>query len=349
VTELDPERIAQWTLGLCAIDSTTGLEGHLLPLLVERFRGMGARVRLQPVEGGRSNVLALWGKPRILFSTHLDTVPPFIAPRREGDRLWGRGACDAKGILAAMVEAIRVLLAEGERDIAFLGVIGEETDSLGARVALELKPELAGLEAVINGEPTDNRLAQGQKGSLHLRLRCRGKAAHSGTPEEGVNAAFPLLDWIAAIRRLALPEDPRLGPELWNLGTLRAGRAINIVPDEGEASLFARTVPGTTFLEDVEALRPENGEVEVIFRRAPEYFPVIPGFPAAPVPFGSDAHTLRHLVPDGFIAMTGPGSIRVAHTEEEHLDLAEALAGAVQYRDLARVLLARPLASEYAI
>jgi acetylornithine deacetylase len=349
MTGPDPERIAQWTLGLCAIDSTTGLEGHLLPLLVERFRGMGARVQLQPVEGGRSNVLALWGKPRILFSTHLDTVPPFIAPRREGDRLWGRGTCDAKGILAAMVEAIRVLLAEGERDIAFLGVIGEETDSLGARVALELKADLAGVEAVINGEPTGNRLAQGQKGSLHLRLRCRGKAAHSGTPEEGVNAAFPLLDWIAAIRRLALPEDPRLGPELWNLGTLRAGRAINIVPDEGEASLFARTVPGTTFLEDVEALRPEAGEVEVIFQRAPEYFPVIPGFPAAPVPFGSDAHTLRHLVRDGFIAMTGPGSIRVAHTEEEHLDLAEALAGAVQYRDLARVLLARPLTSDYAI
>jgi acetylornithine deacetylase len=345
----DAERIAQWTLSLCAIDSTTGQEAHLLPLLMERFRAMGARVQLQPVEGGRCNVLALWGNPRIVFSTHLDTVPPYIAPRREGDRLWGRGTCDAKGILATMAEAIRILLHAGTRDIAFLGVVGEETDSLGARLALELEDTLSGVEAVINGEPTGNQLAQGQKGSLHLRLRCRGKAAHSGTPEEGVNAAFPMLDWISAIRGLALPVDPRLGPELWNLGTLRAGQGINIVPDESEAALFARTVPGSSFLEDVLRLRPERGEAEVIFERAPEYFPAVDGFPTAPVPFGSDAHTLRNLAQDRFIAMTGPGSIRVAHTGEEHLDLAEALAGATQYLDLARFLLARPAIPDYAI
>jgi len=349
VTPLDAERIAQWTLGLCAIDSTTGLEGHLLPLLVDRFGLLGARVQLQPVEGGRCNILALWGRPRVLFSTHLDTVPPYIAPRREGDRLWGRGTCDAKGVLATMAEAIRVLLREGSRDIAFLGVVGEETDSLGARLALELKGPLAGVEAVINGEPTGNRLAQGQKGSLHLRLRCQGRAAHSGTPEEGVNAAFPLLDWITAIRALPLPVDPRLGPELWNLGTLRTGRAINIVPDEGEAMLFARTVPGSRFRQEVVRLTPELGQAEVIFERNPEYFPAIDGFPSAPVPFGSDAHTLRKLALDGYVALTGPGSIRVAHTDEEYLDLAEALAGAQQYLDLAKLFLARPVLADYAI
>jgi acetylornithine deacetylase len=349
MSTLDPERIARMTLDLCAIDSTTGLEAQLLPLLLERFQGLGARIQLQPVAGGRSNLLALWGRPRVLFSTHLDTVPPYLPPRREGNVLWGRGTCDAKGILATMTEAIQALLGDGCRDIAFLGVVGEETDSLGARLALELRESLREVEAVINGEPTGNLLATGQKGSLHLRLRCRGKAAHSGTPEEGVNAAFPLLDWISAIRALPLPTDPRLGPELWNLGTLRAGRAINIVPDEGEAELFARTVPGTSFRREVVRLRPDQGEVDVIFERDPEHFPELEGFPMAPVPFGSDAHTLRHLARDRFIVMTGPGSIRVAHTGEERLDLAEALAGAAQYLALARFLLARPMAADYII
>ena len=346
--ELDLETIARMTLDLCAIDSTTGHEARLLPLLRERFQALGAQVRLQPVDGGRSNLLALWDRPRVLFSTHLDTVPPYLPPRREGNVLWGRGTCDAKGILATMAEAIRVLLEGGCRDIAFLGVVGEETDSPGARQALELRELLGPVEAVINGEPTGNRLATGQKGALHLRLRCHGRAAHSGTPEEGVNAAFPLLDWIGAIRALPLPEDPRLGPEVWNLGTLKAGRAINVVPDEGEADLFARTVPGTTFREDVLRLRPDLGEVELVFAREPEYFPEVAGFPTAPVPFGSDAHTLRKLARDHFVVLTGPGSIRVAHTSEEHLDLAEALAGAEQYVALARAFLARPVAGDAA-
>ena len=349
MSTVDSERIAQCTLDLCAVDSTTGQEGHMLPLLLELFTELGAQVQLQPVEGGRSNLLALWGKPRVLFSTHMDTVPPFLPARREGDRLWGRGTCDAKGILATMAEATRALLAGGDRDIAFLAVVGEETDSLGARLALELKARLPEVEAVINGEPTGNHLATGQKGSLHLRLRTRGRAAHSATPEEGVNAAFPLLDWIAAIRELPLPIDPRLGPELWNLGTLRTGRAINVIPDEGEADLFARTVLGTTFRRDVLRLRPEQGEVEVIFERDPEYFPMMQGFPMAQVPFGSDAHALRNLAFNRFIVMTGPGSIRVAHTAEEHLDLADALAGAAQYVALAKVLLARPEPSDYVI
>ncbi len=339
---LDAERIAQWTLKLCAVDSSTGREAELLAPLAGLLQELGARIELQPVADGRSNLLALWGRPRVLFSTHLDTVPPFLPPRREDGRLWGRGTCDAKGILATMAEAIRVLLAEGRRDLGFLGVVGEETDSPGAKAALELKPALGAVEAVVNGEPTGNRLATGQKGAVHLRLRCRGKAAHSGTPEEGVNAAFPLLDWIAAVRALPLAEDPRLGPEVWNLGTLAAGRAINVVPDEGTADLFARTVPGTRFREEVLRLRPDLGEAEVVFEREPVYFPVLEGFPMAPVPFGSDAHTLRNLARDQFVVMTGPGSIRVAHTPEEHLDLAEALAGAAQYVDLARVLLARP-------
>ncbi len=335
----DPERIAQWTKALCQVDSTTGNEARLIPVLTDLFLNLGARLQWQIVEGGRHNLLATWGEPKVLFSTHLDTVPPYIPPHREGSRLHGRGTCDAKGILASMAEAIRLLLAEGRRDIAFLGVVGEETDSLGARLALDLKPSLPNLVAVINGEPTGNLLATGQRGSAHLALRCQGRAAHSGTPEVGVNAAFPMFDWISAIRQLEGRKDPVLGPEVWNLGTLRTGRAINVVPDEAEARIFARTVSGSTFVDDVKRLQPNIGIVEVIFERNPEIFPTLEGFPTAPVPFGSDAHTLRHLVQDGFVVMTGPGSIRVAHTAEEYLDLDEAVAGVDQYRALARRLL----------
>jgi acetylornithine deacetylase len=345
----DPERIAQWTLQLCQVDSTTGHEARMIPTLTGMFRNLGARVLWQSVEGGRCNLLATWGEPRLLFSTHLDTVPPFIPPHREGDRLWGRGTCDAKGILATMMETIRLLLAEGHRDLAFLGVVGEETDSLGARIALDLKPNMPNLLGVINGEPTGNVLATGQRGSVHLCLRCQGKAAHSGTPEEGINAAFPMFDWIENLRRLPPRLDPILGPEVWNLGTLQAGRAINVVPDEAEARLFARTVAGSTFVKDVQRVRPEVGEVDVLFERGPEVFPLLEGFPMAQVPFGSDAPTLRALVRDRFVVMTGPGSIRVAHTEGEFLDLSDAVAGAQQYLALAHYILDRSQGTEYAI
>jgi acetylornithine deacetylase len=345
----DPERIALVTQELCAVDTTTGLENYLIPLLTQRLRSMGARVRLQPVEGGRSNILATWGNPKVLFSTHLDTVPPFIPPRREGGRLWGRGTCDAKGILAIMLEALRVLIADGQGDFGLLGVVGEETDSLGARIALELQSDLPHLRGVINGEPTGNVLATGQRGSAHLCLRCHGKAAHSATPEEGINALFPLCDWLGGLRALPGVTDPVLGPETWNLGTLNGGRAMNIVPDEAEARIFARTVPGSTFVQDVTRLRPGGGVVELLFERAPEVFPAVQGFPMGPVPFGSDAHTLRHLVEDRWVVLTGPGSIRVAHTQDEHLDLTDAIAGARQYLELARLIMDRPMGADYTI
>lgn len=324
---MDDAWLRRWLTDLCAVDTTSGQEDAGLGVVEDLLRSLGADVERQPVAPGRTNVLARWGEPRVLLSTHLDTVPPFIAPRWEGEVLRGRGACDAKGQAVAQLAAIGDLLARGARGLAWLGVVGEETDSAGAQAALALGPSLTGLRALINGEPTENVLATGQRGVVHLRLTCRGRAAHSGTPERGRSATWPLLDWLAALQTLPEASDPELGPELWNLGVLRAGEAPNVVPAHAEAHVLARTLPGSTLVEQVRRLTPGEGAVEVLLDEPPDRFPEVAGFPRAPVPFGSDAPRLRALVPDGTVVLAGPGTITVAHSPDEHLALADLRAG----------------------
>jgi acetylornithine deacetylase len=330
----------QWLKSLCEADSTTGREDSMLPALEAILAGLGARIERQEVAPGRTNVLALWGEPRVLFSTHLDTVPPFIPPRFEGETLFGRGSCDAKGQIVAQLAAIARLRDAGESRLAWLGVVGEEADSTGARAALSYRGRFGGLRALVNGEPTMNRVATGQRGWLHLRLRCRGRAAHSGTPERGHSAAWPLLDWLQELRRLERPEDPELGPEIFNLGSVRAGGALNVVADLAEADLLVRSLPGSDFKSEVARLKPPEGEVEAVHETAPERFPAVEGFDRAAVPFGSDAPRLRSLVPDRTVVLVGPGSIEVAHSPDEHLALADLATGVDLLTRLARRFLA---------
>jgi acetylornithine deacetylase len=326
----------QWLHRLCAVDSTSGREDAMLPLLRELLgEDLGAKLVEQPVHEGGTNLLATWGRPRVLFTTHLDTVPPFIPPRLEADAIHGRGACDAKGQIMAQLEAIRTLLAEGIEGLAWLGVVGEETDSAGAQRALQLAEHLPHLKGLVDGEPTGNQLAAGQRGALHLRLICHGQAAHSGSPELGRSATWPLLAWLEALRREPPAADPDLGPEVWNLGLLRAGESLNTVPAQAEAHLFVRTLPDSTFYNRVKALQPPDAEVEVRLSEPPDRFPRLPGFTYAAMPFGSDAPRLRALVPDGAMALAGPGAIRVAHTDDEHLTFADLSEGVALNRRLA--------------
>ncbi|HXC16016.1 MAG TPA: M20/M25/M40 family metallo-hydrolase [Holophagaceae bacterium] len=336
-TLLSRDWLASRLMDLCASDTTSGLEDLGLPTLRALLAELGAEVTEQSVAPGRTNVLATWPAngdgPRVLFSTHLDTVPPFIAPRREGDRIHGRGTCDAKGQILAQLAAIHALRGEGIEGLAWLGVVGEETDSAGARAALSLPmPEL---RALINGEPTGNKLATGQRGALHLHLACRGVAAHSGSPELGRNAIWELTDWMQRLRAEARPTDPMLGPEVWNLGRMSGGDAPNVVPARAEAEVLARTLPGSDFADRVAALRPEHGDIAVRLSEPPDRYPVLNGFPMAPMPFGSDAPTLRALVPDRTVVLAGPGHITTAHTEDEHLDLDDLEAGIALNRRLA--------------
>jgi acetylornithine deacetylase len=334
-----PADLRRWLtarlMALCAAETTSGAEDVGLPVLRQLLQELGATVVEQPVAEGRTNVLALWGVPRVLFSTHLDTVPPYFLPRIEGEVLIGRGACDAKGQIVAQLAAVKTLLDEGREGLAWLGVVGEETDSAGATAALGLANHLQALKVLINGEPTELKLATGQRGAQHLLLQCEGRAAHSGSPELGHNATWPLLDWLQRLREQPRPVDPHLGRELWNLGLLQAGEAINSVPAKAEAHLLARVVPGSTFLDEVRSLAPPGGSVDLRLDEPADLYPLVPGFELAPMPFGSDAPALRALVPDRTVVLTGPGSITVAHTLDEHLTLIDLEAGMDLNRRLA--------------
>jgi acetylornithine deacetylase len=334
-TENARARLVRWLLALCAQETTSGQEDAGLPNLREILRELGAELLEQPVAEGRTNVLALWGEPRVVFSTHLDTVPPYFPPLLEGEIIHGRGSCDAKGQIVAQLGAIAELLAEGHRDIAWFGVVGEETDSAGAAASLQLSTPFHACKALVIGEPTGLKLATGQRGVQHFVLRSHGKAAHSSTPEDGASALWPLIDWLQQLRERARPTDPDLGAEIWNLGILEGGDAVNKVPDFAMAHVHARVLPGSDLEACIHNLRPPQGEVERRLSEPPDRYPRIPGFEHAPMPFGSDAPQMRALVPDRTVVLAGPGSIRFAHTLEERITIPELEGGVALNKRLA--------------
>jgi acetylornithine deacetylase len=312
---------------LCALDTRSGREAAILPVLVPALEARGARVEVRDLAPGRCNVLATWGEPAVLFSTHLDTVPPQLPVRLEGETLFARGACDAKGQMVAQWMALDRLRDAGRTGFAWLGVAGEETDSLGAQAAFQWQERFQRCRALINGEPTDLKLATGQRGVENLLLSCHGRAAHGGSPELGHSAILDLLEWLEGMRRLPLMRDPELGSEVWNIGTIQGGTAVNIVPDQAQALVNLRSVPGSGFRQALEALRPHLGELRTLLADPACSYPAIPGFDRAPMPFGSDVPQLRGLIPGGMAVLAGPGNIRVAHTDQEQLSLADLRAG----------------------
>ena len=248
------------TRSLVDIDSTTGREDEVGRWLARYLRELRIRVIEQPVSDGRFNVYAqLDTPPAIVFSTHFDCVPPFFPSREERGLLFGRGACDAKGILAAQVTAAERLRAAGETRIALLFVVGEERGSDGARVANQHAPD--GVRFLINGEPTDNRLGAATRGLLRVRLHAKGRAAHSSFPELGDSAIDKLLDALMVIRGVALPDDPLLGRTHYTVGLIEGGVAPNVVSPHASAELLFRTVGEGTRVR--EALRVVEGLVGI--------------------------------------------------------------------------------------
>jgi acetylornithine deacetylase len=321
---------------LIDIDSTTGHEAgigeFLFRYLEEMIHRSGAgAVERMPVEGERFNVFAAWGEPVVVLSTHMDTVPPFIPSSEDGDHLHGRGACDTKGGIAAMLTACEELLAAGRRGFGLLLLVGEETDSLGAQMANRYP---RGSRYLVDGEPTENRLALGSKGYLYLALETEGRAAHSAYPELGDNAIDKLLDVLARLRALPLAADPVLGETTLNLGTLSGGRASNMVADHARAEVTLRTVGETADLRRrlAAAVHAVPGARIAEIRETPAiHLGTLPGFETTIVKYTTD---IPRLGAWGEPFLLGPGSIHVAHTPLERVAKQEIREAVRLYREI---------------
>ena len=321
---------------LIDIPSVSGAEGDVARFLHDDLEKRRFNVELQEVVGDRMNVYArMDGRPRIVFCTHIDTVPPFIESSEDEEFIYGRGSCDAKGILAAMVFAAEELRGKGLRDLGLLFVVGEEVDSVGAEKANTLDSDA---RYVIVGEPTESRMASGHKGGFKFKLSVEGKAAHSAYPHLGDSAIERLLNLLAAVRETDWGHSDVLGPATVNVGTISGGVAANVIPPHAEAEVFVRVVGAVSDVQaKMEALLQGEDRVccEVISRCDAVFCETVPGFEVAPVAFGTDIPALRSF---GKPMLIGPGSIHDAHMSGEKIGKTEARAAVDYYQKLVEQL-----------
>lgn len=328
------------TRSLVDIESVTGRElavgEYLLAILEKLAAGSNGKTERMHVAADRFNVLATWGSPSVVLSTHMDTVPPFFASSEDGEFVRGRGACDAKGIAAAMICAAEQLCAAGTRDFGLLFVVGEEKDSLGALTAAR---HSRGAKFLINGEPTENKLALGSKGALRYVVTARGRLAHSAYPELGDSAIERLLDALEAVRRLPLPEDQLLGKSTLNIGTISGGHAPNVIADEAHADLMFRTVGDPDSIRAaLRAAVDGRVELEEALHTPALHLEAVPGFETTVVAYTTDIPNFGGAW--GKPLLIGPGTIHLAHTAEERIPKKELLAAVGIYAQLVQRILA---------
>ena len=332
------------TRALVDIESITGNEAAVGHFLARELQALGYKVEKMPVpnpysKAERFNVYAQpaaqvgAAAPQITFSTHMDTVPPFFGSSQDEVKIYGRGACDAKGIIAAQVSAAEQLKKDGIA-ASLLYVAGEERDSLGARTA---NRQARGSKFLVNGEPTENRIATASKGALRVQLTARGKMAHSAYPELGESAIDKLLEALARIRALEMPETPDIGPTTMNIGLIEGGRAPNVIPDFARAQLLIRLVAPAEELrqritEAVQGLAEAAFVLEIPFVR----LRTVDGLPSFVAKYTTDIPELSNW---GEPVLFGPGSIHVAHTDEEFILKRELLEAVEIYCRIAKGLL----------
>ncbi len=330
---MDPISLARQ---LIDIESTTGREGAAAEFLAQYLENRGYTVDRMPVAEGRFNVVATPPRnpsPPLFFSTHIDTVPPFIPSTEDDANIYGRGSCDAKGIIAAQVAAAEQLRTSGT-ECGLLFVVGEERDSLGAMVANQ---HARGSKFLVNGEPTDNRLALASKGALRVEVTAHGKMAHSAYPELGESAIEKLLDALQALRKMEFPTNPDIGPSTMNIGIIEGGRATNVIPDFAKAQMLFRQVgPSEILRQKIVIAVGTRAQVDFVLDIAYMRFRTLPGFNTMTASFTTDIPKLTNW---GEPLLLGPGSIHVAHTDREFLSKKE-LAEAVElYTKIAKQLL----------
>lgn len=320
---------------LLAIESPTGKEGKAVDFVARWLVSRGWNVTVQEVTPGRGNVWASRGRGGVTLSTHLDTVPPYVPPALEGGMLKGRGACDAKGIAAAMLAAADRLALAGEDRVDVLMVVGEEKGSDGARAANHLP---ATSRFLVNGEPTESKLASGAKGSQRVMVRVRGREAHSAYPHLGRSAIEPMLALLPTLHQLDFPRDAVLGETTFNIGTLRGGTEANVIPGLCESEVMFRVVGDVAPLRStLEQWAAGRAELEWGSYIPAQRFHVIDGFDVVPVSYTSDIPLLDRW---GTPLLFGPGSISVAHTPDEHIAVEELRAAVDAYERIVRSLLA---------
>jgi len=326
---------------LVEIPSVSGEEARIGEVLAEVLGGMGLEVVRQPVPEGRFNVLAhVPGvQPEVVFNTHMDTVPPLLPFRETDTHLYGRGVCDAKGILAAQLCALEQLLLGGESRVGMLITVDEEVGGLGARIANTL-PQAEVCRYVIGGEPTENQLAAGSKGALRVRIRTSGVPAHSAYPEAGHSAIEALLDVLHDLRALPWPSDAHFGPTTCNIGRISGGVADNVIAPSAEATLMIRlTVPSPDVLALIEGAVAGRAAVDVLSVSERIAFHTVPNFPTTLVRYGTD---LPYLTNWGTPLLYGPGTILVAHTDREDVSKTALLQAVDDFARIARTLLPAP-------
>lgn len=327
--------VVAFTRQLVDIESVTGNEAAVGKFLSRYLSDMGYRSQLITAEMDRYNVFATTPgheQPAVVFSTHMDTVPPFIPSWEDADRVYGRGSCDAKGIIATQIAAAEKLRAEGIH-VGLLFLVGEERDSLGAKVAND-KP--IGSKFLINGEPTENHVAIASKGALRAEVTAKGKMAHSAYPELGDSAIEKLVEALHRLRAMELPSDPEIGPCTLNLGTIEGGRAPNVVPDRARALLLYRLIGPSDELrsrirETVGDLARVDFTLEIPFVRLRS----VDGLPTMSAAFTTDIPALTNW---GQPLLLGPGSIHVAHTEGEFVEKKQLYDAVELYAQIARKL-----------
>lgn len=326
------EQLVEWL----NIDSTSGDEASYLEALESYFVALGFKAERQAVAADRWNLLLTRAQsPRLIFSTHVDTVPPFLPVRVDSTTVWGRGACDTKGGIVAMAEAGKRLLADGIEDFGYLFVVGEEVDHCGAKKAETLT---VNTDRIILCEPTENQVVSAQKGMVKLTLEAHGVAGHSAFPGKGESAIDKLLDAITAIRNEAWPVDKLLGPTTINVGVISGGVAANVFAPHASAELLIRAVA------DVEPMMARISEicgdsVVVAYPASndPVFFDPPKDVKTCVVPFNTDATYLKKLAP---VWLVGPGDISTAHSDHEHIVITDLNAGIDLYESLARRTLA---------
>ena len=324
------------TRQLIDIESITGNEARVGGAIAIELEKLGYAVERMPVEGDRFNAWATHPqnpRPELVFSTHMDTVPPFIPSSETPDRIYGRGSCDAKGIIVAQIAAAEKLKADGIH-VGLLFLVGEERDSQGAQCANQ---QPRGTKFLINGEPTENRIALASKGTLRVELTATGKMAHSAYPELGESAIEKLLDALEAIRKLKLPVHPTAGPSTLNIGMIEGGRAPNVIPDHAKANLLIRLVGATSGLRrQITAAVAGKGEAKFILEIPLMELDTVPGIETMVAAFTTDIPALTNW---GKPVLIGPGSIHVAHTEGEYIEKKQLLDAVDLYARIGRYLL----------